>query len=399
MPIGPFMGPFDIMGPLGPIGPPGPMPMGPPGPMFLPSMPGLAKFFRNSRLGGPRGPAWELGGLDGRYWMVLGAEALTVAKVPPGELLPLLGGGAGPGPIMGPEFIMPGPPGPIMPPGPPGLIMGPLGPIIGPLGPIMGPFGLLPRPPGPPGPIMGPLGPMLSMVVGEESRPGRMPGPETGLPSGPSMAPPRGELIIPWSRLPMLPSPESGPWPTELGVEQGVPWPVSCCDICAMLLIGSKALGGCCGAWVAGVPGLRGRLMSCGGRPSWPDGDTPPGKRPPGEAGTGKRGSVEGEGMGKERPLSWEEGVPGSPMKSPGSPEGVMLGPGYLGGAPSPSWEPGVWGAGEAALPESWGPGVTGSPPTLGREVREVEWRCTVEVHGGGAQWRCTVEVHSGGAQ
>jgi hypothetical protein len=57
MPIGPFMGPLDIMGPLGPIGPPGPMLIGPPGPIFLPSMPGLAKFFRNSRLGGPRGPA------------------------------------------------------------------------------------------------------------------------------------------------------------------------------------------------------------------------------------------------------------------------------------------------------------------------------------------------------
>jgi len=40
-----------------------------------------------------------------------------------------------------------------------------------------------------------------------------------------------------------------------------------------------------------------------------------------------------------------------------------------LGGAPSPSWEPGVCGAGEVALPWSWGPGVTGSPPTLGSRL------------------------------
>jgi len=308
MPIGPFMGPLDIMGPLGPIGPPGPMLIGPPGPIFLPSMPGLAKFFRNSRLGGPRGPAWELGGLDGRYWIVLGAEAFTVANVPPGELLPLLVGPIWPGPIMGPDVgpIMFGPPGPIM-PGPPGPPIGPLGPIIGPFGPIIGPFGRIPR--FPPGPIIGPLGPMLSIVVGEESRPGSIPLPvHTGFPSGPSIAPPRGEFIMPCSRLPMLPRPESGPWPTEFGVEQGVDTcPVSCCDIWAMLLIGSKVLEGG-GPWpwdcVEGVPGLSGILMSWGGMPPMFEGDTPPGKRPLGEAGTGKRGSVEGDGTGKLRPLS-----------------------------------------------------------------------------------------------
>ena len=66
------------------IGPPGPFDIIPIGPMFL-SMPGFANLKRNSKLGGPRGPAWELGGLDGKYWIVFGAEAFTVAKVPPAE--------------------------------------------------------------------------------------------------------------------------------------------------------------------------------------------------------------------------------------------------------------------------------------------------------------------------
>jgi hypothetical protein len=401
MPMGPFIGPFDIIGPLGPMGPPGPMLIGPPGPMFLPSMPGLANLCRNSKLGGPLGPACELGGLDGRYWIVFGAEAFTVAKVPPGEELPLLLGPMGPpGPIM----ELPGPPGPIIPgpPGPPGPIMpgppgpgpiiGPLGPIIGPLGPIMGPFGRMPRPPGA-GPIIGPLGPMLSMVVGEESRPGMRPPPEhTGLPSGPSMAPPSGEFIIPGSRLPMEPRPESGPWPTELGVEQGVVpgFPVSCCDICAMLLIGSKGALGCWGpgpgAWVLGVPGLSGMLMSWGAIPR--PGDSP-GKRPLGEGGGGPGGGWGGgggggggwgggggggEGTGKERPLSWLEGVPGQSPRyiPPSGPDGVR-GPGYLGGACSP----GVLGPGDPdRAGGSPGCGVLGSPawPSLERE-RVSDWQ------------------------
>ena len=89
--------------------------------------------------------------------------------------------------------------------------------------------------------------------------------------------------------------------------------------------------------------------MSWGGMPPMFEGDTPPGKRPLGEAGTGKRGSVEGDGTGKLRPLSWEEGVPGSPMymfPSP-PPPGVRLGPGYFGGAESPNCELGVCGPGE----------------------------------------------------
>ena len=130
------------------------------------------------------------------------------------------------------------PPGPI---GPPIILppIGPPGPIIGPRGPgppcIGGPLGLIPIPA------------MLSSPVGEESWTGVSPLEEkTGLPSGPSMAPPSGELIMPGSRLPMEPSPLSGPGPTELGVEQGVepapPGPASCWDIWAMLLIGSKPL-------------------------------------------------------------------------------------------------------------------------------------------------------------
>ena len=130
--------------------------------------------------------------------------------------------------------------------------LGPIGPPImlppiGPPGPIIGPRG-----PGPP--IIGPGGPfclipipaMLSRLVGEESWPGVRPVEEkTGLPSGPSMAPPRGELIMPGSRLPIDPSPLSGPGPTELGVEQGVepgPGPANCWDIWAMLLMGSNPL-------------------------------------------------------------------------------------------------------------------------------------------------------------
>ena len=214
--------------------------------------------------------------------------------------------------------------------------MGPLGRIF-----LLGP------------PIKGPLGPPSIDMVGDESSPGTRPGPDTGFPSGPSMGAPRGELIIPCSILPMEPRPESGPWPTLLGVEQGVvAWPVSCWDIWAIEEIGSKALvvgrgPGPPGAWLPGVPGLRGMLMSCcwGGRPRL-EGDTPPGKRLEGEAGTGKRGSVEGA-----RGACWPVGVPGqSPRYMPGSwEEGVWGAPGYLGGAEgSPSWEPGVWGAGEA---------------------------------------------------
>ena len=81
-----------------------------------------------------------------------------------------------------------------------------------------------------------PIPAMLSIPVGEESWTGVRPLEEkTGLPSGPSIAPPSGELIIPGSRFPMEPRPLSGPGPTELGVEQGVetwpPGPASCCDI------------------------------------------------------------------------------------------------------------------------------------------------------------------------
>ena len=125
------------------------------------------------------------------------------------------------------------------------------------------------------------------MVVGEESRPGTIPQLDTGLPSGPRIGLPRGEFIMPGSRLPMEPSPESGPCPTEFGVEQGVvTWPVSCWDIWAIELMGSKDLGGMDWPWLCeeGVLGLRGMLMSCGPSPrfSW-WGDTPPEKRPPGE--------------------------------------------------------------------------------------------------------------------
>jgi hypothetical protein len=76
---------------------------------------------------------------------------------------------------------------------------------------------------------------------------------DTGLPSGPSiplLPAPNGEFIIPGSRLPPSePSPESGPGPIELGVEQGVDCCcccccccccVSCCDIWAIEEIGSK---------------------------------------------------------------------------------------------------------------------------------------------------------------
>ena len=49
--------------------------------------------------------------------------------------------------------------------------------------------------------------------------------------------------------------------------------------------------------------------------------------------------------------------------------EGVRGAPGYLGGAESPSWEPGVCGLVEGGLAGSDGwPGVLGSPPTLGKE-------------------------------
>ena len=204
------------------------MPIGPLGPMFL-SMLGFANLCKNSKLGGPLGPPWELGGMDGKYWIVLGAEALTVVNVPPQDeeedgMLQLFPMGP-PGPIMLPPMGPPGPPGP---PGP--------GPIIGPRGPIIcpGPLGRSPMGPAPSGP----------MLVGEESWPGVMPEDEnTGLPSGPSMEPPSGEFIIPGSRLPMEPRPLSGPGPMELGVEQGVePAPASCWDICAMLLIGSNPL-------------------------------------------------------------------------------------------------------------------------------------------------------------
>lgn len=76
-----------------------------------------------------------------------------------------------------------------------------------------------------------PIGPPLfSMFVGDESCPGVIPLDEnTGLPSGPSIEPPRGEFIIPGSRFPMEPRPLSGPGPMELGVEHGVDTaPASC---------------------------------------------------------------------------------------------------------------------------------------------------------------------------
>ena len=62
----------------------------------------------------------------------------------------------------------------------------------------------------------------------------------------PLLPAPKGEFIIPGSRLPPNePRPESGPGPIELGVEQGVDccccccW-VSCWDIWAMEEIGSN---------------------------------------------------------------------------------------------------------------------------------------------------------------
>jgi len=109
--------------------------------------------------------------------------------------------------------------------------------------------------------------------------------------------------------LPMEPSPESGPGPMELGVEQGVLTCVSCCDICAIDEIGSKQpLTGPleeAGTDVeVGVAGLSG-MLSGGARPRWP-GDMPPGNREPGLAGTGNRGSGDGK-LG--RALSWPLGV------------------------------------------------------------------------------------------
>jgi len=122
--------------------------------------------------------------------------------------------------------------------------MGPLGPIIGPLGPIIGPLG----------PIIGPLGPILLgcpiidpiipgpigpiSIVGESDP---IPMEVTGFPSGPSI-PPSGEFIIPGSRFPIEPRPESGPGPIELGVEQGVDTWVNCWDIWAIEEIGSNPL-------------------------------------------------------------------------------------------------------------------------------------------------------------
>ena len=104
------------------------------------------------------------------------------------------------------------------------------------------------------------------MLVGEESWPDIIPLVDpTGFPSGPNKELPRGEFIIPGSRLPMEPSPLSGPWPIEFGVEQGVEiWPVSCWDIWAMELMGSKALPAMEHVLLPvldGVAGLRGRLL------------------------------------------------------------------------------------------------------------------------------------------
>ena len=186
----------------------------------------------------------------------------------------------------------------------------------------------------------GPIGPILSIADGDESEPSPI---ElgTGLPSGPNILPPRGELSIPGSRFPMEPSPESGPGPMELGVEQGVDTWVSCCDICAIEVIGSNPLP----AWLegteveVGVEGLSG-MLSCGGRPPmamWL-GDIPPGNLPPGLPGIGNRGllSGPGEGAGNALGLSCELGVWGVPGIGP--PPGV--------------WSPvymfslvGVWGA------------------------------------------------------
>lgn len=154
-------------------------------------------------------------------------------------------------------------------------MIGPLGPIllgpgpnIGPLGPIDGPLGLIP--------IL-----MLSILVGEESCPGIIPLEDpTGFPSGPSIEPPRGEFIIPGSMFPMDPSPLSGPWPMEFGVEQGVDtWPVNCWDICAMLLIGSKAFPAILQGLfpvLDGVAGFRGMLLELSGPSPSCEGDIPP---------------------------------------------------------------------------------------------------------------------------
>ena len=205
----------------------------------------------------------------------------------------------------------------------------------------------------------------MSMVGEESPRPREL---GTGLPSGPSMLPPSGEFIIPGSRLPMEPRPESGPGPMELGVEHGVDTWVSCCDICAIEEIGSKPLppppptrtGGPPALAEVGVPGFNG-MLSCGVRP--PPGGPPiaiglgdmpgPGgnRPPPGLLGIppgGKRGlfwpsTGPGEGAGKARDLSCELGVWGVPGIGPGvwSPEymlslvgvwGVCGPPGYLGG-------------------------------------------------------------------
>ena len=123
----------------------------------------------------------------------------------------------------------------------------------------------------------------------------------------------------------MLPMPLSGPGPMELGVEQGV-LPASCCDIWAILLIGSNPLLDMLGLgfWPEpGVPGFNGMLPLRSGGMGPPcmllcEGDMPPGSLPPpGEAGTGNLWSAgEGEGLGNL--LSCDEGVCGVWGPSPG---------------------------------------------------------------------------------
>jgi len=74
-----------FMGPLGPPGapPPGPLlvknAMGPwpPDLLSIELDMGPVNLCRNSRLGGPRGLGAVVWGLAGRYWIVLGALALT----------------------------------------------------------------------------------------------------------------------------------------------------------------------------------------------------------------------------------------------------------------------------------------------------------------------------------
>lgn len=128
-PPGPMFIPGDPMGIMFIMcgGPPGGPSMGPPGPFLS----GLEYRCRKSRLGGALGLLSYCGpGRVGKYCMVLGAEALTVAKVGLVEVSQLLGTNMRlSGPIMlglggNPGLIM-WPPGPGGPGGPPG----PMGPM------------------------------------------------------------------------------------------------------------------------------------------------------------------------------------------------------------------------------------------------------------------------------